>query len=284
MKKLFILGLCLLCFGLFAQNQNALLYKISGNGITKPSYIFGTIHLSCDVKLEEATLKALKETSQLYLELDMDDAELQTKMMQSVVMKNGAKISSLIPTDDFNILNKFTSSKLNIPAVALDSYKPFFIISMFSATLFDCAPKSIESELVKYAQSSNEPIYGLESVEEQMSLFDEIPYQLQAEELMRSVKSDFKEDKLEMDLLTKAYFLRDLNEMQRLISTSSSVIATKYYDLLVKNRNKNWLLQIERISKEKATFYGVGAAHLLGNDGIIHLLVRNGYQVEAVKN
>lgn len=284
MRNIFILALSLLSFSVFAQHENALLYKISGNGITKPSYIFGTMHLSCDVKLDEATRRALAETSQLYLELDMDDPELQTKMMQSMVMKDGAKISSMISTEDFKLLDKFTMSKLNVPAIALDTYKPFFIISMFSTTLFECTPQSLESELMKASQTQKEPIFGLETVEEQMSFFDEIPYQLQVEELMRSIKDNFRSDKVEMDLLTKSYFLKDLNEMQRLISNSKSVIATQYEDLLLTNRNKNWLPQIERISKEKPTFYGVGAAHLIGDQGIIQLLKRNGYNVQAIKN
>lgn len=284
MRDIFFLALGLLSFSVFAQNENALLYKISGNGITQPSYIFGTMHLSCDVKLDDATRRALQETSQLYLELDLDDPALQTKMMQSMLMKNGEKISAMISAQDLKLLNKFTLSKLNVSAQAVDSYKPFFLISMFATTLFDCTPQSLESELVKASQIQKEPIYGLESVEEQMSFFDQIPYQLQVEELMRSIKTEFKDDKTEMNMLTKAYFLKDLNEMQHLISNSKSKIATEYEDLLLTNRNKNWLSQIERISKEKATFYGVGAAHLLGDNGMIQLLKRKGYNVQAIKN
>ncbi len=78
-----------------------MLYKISGNGATQSPYIFGTIHLSCDAKLVQQTLKASNTTSQLYLELDLDDSEMQNKMMKSLEMNDNLKISSLISAEDY---------------------------------------------------------------------------------------------------------------------------------------------------------------------------------------
>ena len=89
MKKLLILSG--LFFGLFAQAQNekSLLWKISGNELKEPSYLYGTIHITCDATLDKPTLNALEKTSQLYLELDMDDTGLQMAMMQGMMMKDG---------------------------------------------------------------------------------------------------------------------------------------------------------------------------------------------------
>jgi len=97
MKKILFLVFGL--FSIFNQAQpleKVLLWKISGNGLTQPSYLFGTIHATCDATLDAATLKALEETKQLYLEIDMDDPMLQMQMMQGMMMKNGVTISSLV--------------------------------------------------------------------------------------------------------------------------------------------------------------------------------------------
>ena len=59
MKNLFVFVLILATLLTFAQNEHSLLYKISGKGISKPSYIFETIHIICDETLDDATLKAL---------------------------------------------------------------------------------------------------------------------------------------------------------------------------------------------------------------------------------
>ena len=283
MKNIFILALSLISFVSFAQNENALLYRVSGKGI-QPSYVFGTIHITCDAKLDGAVNKALDATAQLYLELDMDDAAMQTEMMQLMPMQNGTTISALLTNEDFKILDDYMQAKLNLSAKMIDTYKPFIISAMFLTTLLDCKPQSIESELMRISALQNEPVFGLETVKEQMSIFDKIPYQLQAEELIKSIKNDFKEDKKEINQMLKSYAMKDLNEMQRLTKETKSTMMTDYEDLLLTNRNKNWIPIIEKVSKEKPTFFGVGAAHLLGKEGVISLLRQNGYIVEAIAN
>ena len=281
-KILFTVALGMIAFGSFAQNENALLFKVSGNGITKPSYIFGTIHISCDVKFDAATTKALDETTQLYLELDIDDSELQNKIMKSLSMKNGVTISSLVSPEDYRLLDDYFLQKMNVPISAFNTYKPFFLSSMFLNTLLDCTPQSYENELVKVSAFQNEPVFGLETVEEQMDIFDQIPYQLQVEELITSVKNDFRDDKTELNILLKTYATKDLNELSKVSSTSKSTIMSDYEDLLLNNRNKKWLKLIQQITKNKPTFFAVGAAHLSGDEGLIHLLRRNGYLVEPL--
>jgi uncharacterized protein YbaP (TraB family) len=282
LKNLFIFALGLMSLTAFAQNENSLLYKISGNGITKPSYIFGTIHITCDATLDEATKKALDATTQMYLELDMDDPELQSKMMNSVSMKNGMTISSMISAEDYKILDDYLLQKMKVSAAVFNTYKPFILSSMFLSTLLDCSPESFESNLVKASISQKEPIFGLETVEYQMAIFDQIPYQLQAEELIRSIKNDFRDDKTELNLLLKTYAMKDLNEMSRLSSSSKSAIMSNYEDVLLNNRNSNWINTIKQVAKEHPTFFGVGAAHLVGEKGLVSLLRRDGYLVEAL--
>ncbi|CAM4153905.1 TraB/GumN family protein [Flavobacterium antarcticum] len=284
MKNLFILALSLLSIVAFGQNDNSLLYKISGNGIEKPSYVFGTIHISCNAKLDDEILNALDNTSQMYLELDMDDPEMQTNVMKSMSMKDGVTIKSLVSEEDYYMLDKYLMSKMRVSADLFNTYKPFLVSSMFLTTLLDCSPESFENELVKVSKAQKEPVYGLETVAEQMAIFDKIPYKVQARELINSVKNDFQEDKVELDELLHVYADKNLDEMERLSKKSKSAIMTDYEDLLLKNRNERWIPKIEKISKEKPTFYGVGAAHLIGEFGIINLLRKKGYKVEAIIN
>lgn len=282
MKNLYVLAVSFCSFFAFAQNQNALLYKISGNGATQPSYILGTIHLSCDAKLDKETQNALDATSQLYLELDMDDPEMQSKMMKSMPMRDNIKISSLLSAEDYTILDNYLKLKMNLSAAAFDNYKPFILSSLFLNTLLDCTPQSIENELLRYSTMQKELVFGLETVEEQMDIFDQIPYQLQAEELITSVKSDFKNDRQELNAMLNTYAKKDLDAMQEIIDNSSSKMNKEYQGLLLKDRNQNWISKIERIVRDKPTFFGVGAAHLLGEEGVIILLRNKGFIVEAL--
>ena len=263
--------------------EKSLLWKISGNGLKKPSYLFGTIHLTCDSSLDANTLNALEATEQLYLELDMDDKSIQMQMMKLMMMKDGAKLSTLLSPEDFKILDEFMKKNLNMSAKLFDSFKPFMISSMLFPKMLDCKSKSVESELMKITKEQNEEIFGLEIAEDQMKVFDEISYQDQAEELLKTVKDNLEKDKKEFNEMMAIYQNKDIEGMLKMMSDSDNKITSENQDILLNDRNKKWIPIMIKIIKDKPTFFGVGAGHLAGENGVIKLLRKKGYKVEAVK-
>ena len=263
--------------------EKSLLWKISGNGLKKPSYLFGTIHLTCDTSLDANTLNALETTEQLYLELDMDDKSIQMKLMKLMMMKDGAKLSTLLSPEDFKILDEFMKKNLNMSAKLFDSFKPFMISSMLFPKMLDCKSQSVESELMKITKEQNEEIFGLEKAEDQMKVFDEISYQDQAEELLKTVKDNLEKDKKEFQEMITIYQNKDIEGMLKMMSDSDNKITSENQDILLNNRNKNWIPIMVKIMKDKPTFFGVGAGHLAGEEGVIKLLRKKGYKVEAVQ-
>lgn len=263
--------------------EKSLLWKISGNGLKKPSYLFGTIHLTCDSSLDANTLNALKATEQLYLELDMDDKSIQMQMMKLMMMKDGAKLSTLLSPEDFKILDEFLKKNLNMSAKMFDSFKPFMISSMLFPKMLDCKSQSVESELMKVTKEQNEEIFGLEKAEDQMKVFDEISYQDQADELLKTVKDNLEKDKKEFIEMMTIYQNKDIEGMLKMMSDSDNKITSENQDILLNNRNKNWIPIMVKIMKDKPTFFGVGAGHLAGEEGVIKLLRKKGYKVEAIQ-
>lgn len=284
MKKIIIAAFCL--FSAFAANSQkldkGLLWKISGNGITKPSYIFGTIHITCDATLEPNVVKALNETKQLYLELDMDDPNMQTAMMATITMKDGKTLSSMLSADDFKTLDDFIKKQTGMPATAMNTFKPFIASSFLLPKMLDCPMQSYEGELVKATKAQNEEIFGLETVEYQMGVFDAIPYDVQLGELLKSAKDDMAGDKKEFADMMAIYKTKDLNALYMFMANSDNKMYSAYNDVLLNNRNKNWIPKIEQVAKATPTFFGVGAAHLAGENGVIMLLRKKGYKIEAV--
>lgn len=284
MKKVLLLVFGL--FSIFNQAQpleKALLWKISGNGLTQPSYLFGTIHATCDATLDAATLKALEETKQLYLEIDMDDPMLQMQMMQGMTMKNGVTISSLVSEQDFIIIDEFLQKNIGMSAKMINTFKPFMLSSMLLPKLMDCEFQSVEMELMKVTKAQNEEVYGLETISDQLQVFDKIPYQDQANELLKTAKSDLSKEKAEMKKVMEVYNTKDIEKMLVVMDESDNTISADNKDVLLVNRNRNWIPVIEKVIKSTPTFFGVGAAHLAGDDGVIKLLRKQGYKVEAVK-
>ncbi|MFN7045518.1 MAG: TraB/GumN family protein [Flavobacterium sp.] len=284
MKKIFITLLTLLTGFSFSQElEKSLLWKISGNGLKQPSYLYGTIHITCDASLDENTLNALDKTEQLYLELDMDDKSMQMQMMKYMMMKNGVKLSTLLSPEDFQIVDEFLKKNLKMSAKLFDSFKPFMISSMLFPKMLDCEHKSVESELMKITKEQNEEVFGLEKVEDQMKVFDAIPYQDQADELLKTVKGDLEKDKKELDEMMTIYQNKDIEGMLKIMTDSDNKITSENQDVLLNNRNKNWIPVMIKTMKDKPTFFGVGAGHLAGEEGIIKLLRKQGYKVEAVQ-
>ena len=263
--------------------EKSLLWKISGNGLKKPSYLFGTIHLTCDTSLDANTLNALETTEQLYLELDMDDKSIQMKLMKLMMMKDGAKLSTLLSPEDFKILDEFMKKNLNMSAKMFDSFKPFMISSMLFPKMLDCKSQSVESELMKITKEQNEEIFGLEKAEDQMKVFDEISYQDQADELLKTVKDNLEKDKKEFNEMMAIYQNKDIEGMLKMMSDSDNKITSENQDILLNDRNKKWIPIMIKIMKDKPTFFGVGAGHLAGEEGVIKLLRKKGYKVEAVQ-
>lgn len=282
----YVLLLFTLFISLFSNAQElekSLLWKISGNGLNKPSYLFGTIHLTCDTSLDANTLNALEATEQLYLELDMDDKSIQMQMMKLMMMKDGAKLSTLLSPEDFKILDEFMKKNLNMSVKLFDSFKPFMISSMLFPKMLDCKSQSVESELMKITKEQNEEIFGLEKAEDQMKVFDEISYQDQADELLKTVKDNLEKDKKEFQEMITIYQNKDIEGMLKMMNDSDNKITSENQDILLNDRNKNWIPIMVKTMKDKPTFFGVGAAHLAGENGVIKLLRKKGYKVEAVK-
>lgn len=286
MKKIFISLLTLLTSFSFSQKlENSLLWKISGNGLKSDSYLYGTIHITCDASLDENTIKALDKTQQLYLELDMDDKSMQMQMMKYMMMKDGTKLSTLLNEDDFRAVDDFLKKHMSMSAKMFDGFKPFIVSTMLYPSILECSIQNIERELIIINKNNNnKEVFGLETIKEQMEIFDQIPYEIQAEELVKMVKSDLKKDKEEIKKMIAIYKNKDIDAMQQIMDESENKITSENKKILIYDRNNKWIPTIIKIINEKPTFIAVGAGHLAGNEGIIKLLRRNGYRVEAVIN
>ena len=271
------------CFNQAQPLENALLWKISGKGLEHPSYLFGTIHATCDATLDGTTLKALEETKQLYLEVDMDDPMLQMQMMQGMAMNDGVTIASLVSEDEFVLLDEFLQQNIGMSAKMINTFKPFMLSSMLLPKLLDCEFQSIEMELMKVTKAQSEEVYGLETIGDQLQVFDKIPYKDQVEELLKTAKSDLSKEKEEMNKVMEVYKTKDIEKMLVVMDESDNKVSADNKDVLLVNRNRNWIPVIEKVIKSTPTFFGVGAAHLAGDDGVIKLLRKQGYKVEAVK-
>ncbi|KGO92463.1 TraB/GumN family protein [Flavobacterium subsaxonicum] len=263
--------------------DKGLLWKITGKGISKPSYLLGTLHATCNLVLDDNILTALDNTQQLYLELDMDDPNLQTHLMAGMKMKNDVKMSSLAKPEEYAKVDAFLKATLGYPVQAVDGFMPLLVTSMLIPKMVDCEIQSVEGDLIKYTQDQQEQIYGLETVEDQLAVFDAVPYTEQMAELVKTANDNMAASKLELQRIMTLYKEKDLNAIYNFTLQEGSPMFAKHIETFLNNRNKNWVPKIEAVAKAKPTLFALGAAHLPGENGVIMLLRKKGYKVEVVK-
>lgn len=270
-------------FSITAQElENSTLWKIEGNGLENPSYLFGTIHITCDATLEGDVKKALDETTQIVMELDMDDPSMQMKMMKSMYLKDGKTLKDFVTEEDYKSIDSLFINNMGMPVKMLENVKPFFLSSMFYPKMLDCPMQSFELELTKIAKEQEEEIYGLETIEEQIKVFDDIPLEDQYADLIRMAENNLKDDKDIFAKMLKVYKEENITALLDMMDDDKNKTVSNHQDKLLNERNENWISKIGKYAKDQPTFFGVGAGHLAGDNGVINLLRDAGYTVTAI--
>jgi uncharacterized protein len=269
--------------------ENSLLWKVSGNGLEKPTYLFGTMHMLCkeDAFLGENLVGAIKSADKVYFELDMDNLFDMLGAMSKLKMKNDTTLSDLMTKDEYEKVKKYFKEKSTmLPFSVLETYKPFVASSMLMETTIVCDEQvAMEQLIMEEAKKHNKTIEGLETTAYQMGIFDSIPYKEQAKELVKMVAEDGKEsagDK-EFKEMMKAYKEQDLKKLADMINSEEAGMM-KYQDVLLNNRNRNWVEKLKKLMPGKSLVVAVGAGHLPGDKGVINLLRKAGYTVVPVEN
>lgn len=300
MKKL-ISALLLLIVAMGANAQ--LLWKISGNGLQQPSYIIGTYHLA-PVSFTDS-IKGLKEameqTSQVYGEIvmtDMTSPENMAKMQAAMMLPDGQTLDKLFTADEMTRINAMLKNILGVdmtnPMVAqqLGKLSPQALQTQLSLLLylknhsgFNPA-ETFDGYFQKEAAAKGKTVGGLETVDFQINtLFKSTTMERQKELLLCMADNlEFTEEQTEN--VVKAFFSQDLDGIEKAMDAKMNNTCDgtpEEKDILIYNRNAEWIKQMPEIMKQKPTFFAVGAGHLPGEKGVLTLLKKAGYTVEGVK-
>ena len=158
--------------------------------------------------------------------------------------------------------------------------KPFTLTSMVTMGFLPCdEPFSPESFFASKATEGNKEIIALETAKFQFGLFDEIPRDIQIQEIIRTLKDNT--GKTELEQMMKIYLSGDLEGLY--VFMKSNAMMEQFQTQLLDERNEAWIPQLETLFKSGSTFVAVGAGHLAGEKGVLSLLKEKGYQVEGIR-
>lgn len=289
MRRLFaIIAFVLLA----AQSANAqLLWKISGRGIEKPSYILGTHHAVpftyCDSI--PGLMKAFEEVDYVIGEFDMvkmgEMTQVQMQNMQKMMMMPAdTTLLSLFNVEEKELLNAYLKETVGAELQMFSAMKPMTImITVQNRILMDIIPDiapmtGMDKYMQTLAVSKGKNVGGLETMEYQMNLLYGNSLEEQADALLEMARGGNSKEL--MTELTAVYKSQDLDALWDVFKEQM----TGYeYDALVSVRNQNWKKQIVELLPAQSSLFVVGSGHLPGEKGIINLLREAGFKVKPVK-
>ncbi len=282
----------------YTEWSDALLWKVTRDDITvEPSYVFGTIHMIDKEKFfyPNGTLEALGSSQEVLFEIDMDamsNVANQMSMIGKIMMKDGVTLKDLLSDEDYTMVAAFFDKK-GLPMMFANKIKPMFLSSMTemdmgSMDMFgggggESDVKSYEMEMYAYAEEKGIEVGGLETMDYQIGIFDSIPYEAQAKMLVEAVEQSGSADADRMmDDLIRTYLSQDIDGLVQAFSDDDEF--AEFESILLNDRNHNWIPIIKEKFAVQPTFVAVGAGHLAGPEGVLHLLRRQGYTITPISS
>lgn len=264
-----------------SNKENSLLWEVSGNGLSKPSYITGTFHILCskDFEIKPKVLKALESSENLVMEINYTDpAEM---MSLQKMFKADKKISDQLSPEEAKELNTILGN-YGTDLKSIDSSSPQALYALLSTKAIPCPQTEVklyEMELLQKAMKDKKSIKGLEKVEDQMKSINEA-YDLKS--IIAQLKMD-KEYQILFRQMIEAFKNENAESLYSLFKDERFMNAQQEKAMLT-NRNQNWVKVMPDIMKKESSFFAVGGSHLMGKNGIIPLLRAKGYTVRPVSS
>ena len=272
---------------LHAQPTRNFIWKVSAPG--GALYLVGSVHLLTKdyYPLSPALETAFKDSNLLVEEADLGEMEApasQFKLLSRGLLPGDQSLDRVVSPATYALVAKRISD-LGMPIEPLKRFKPW----MLALTLvqlewqkagFD-ASLGLDKHFYDRAKIDGRAVQGLETVDYQLSLFDGMTMQEQDRLLAESLK-DLDKERASALRLTDAWKAGDATAVERIVLDDVKDDPLMYQRLLV-NRNRNWLPQLDALlTRNGRAFVVVGAAHLVGPDGLLAMLKAKGYKVDQL--
>ncbi len=271
-----------------STGMNSVLWEVSSD-TSKTAYLFGTMHLmSEDSFFFPDTLSTLLSNSEV-LVMELNNEIFDPSIMDIMLLDDGVLFDFFSEEQRDSILD-FATEKLSLPADAFEAsfskFKPVVVSQLFamlSNVNEDTTAQEVKShevELNLLAKIDSIPLIGLETAREQITLFDELPVEVQSNMVMEQVRG--VDNMGEFGSLIDLYLSQNVDSMYYFIHNSDSYFAD-YEEEFLSKRNRNWVPKITTILSNQNAFIAVGAGHLGGPNGLITLLRQKGYTVKPIR-
>lgn len=294
MKRLSLI-IAVLAVALASQAQ--LLWKVSGNGLGRPSYIFGTHHMAPSTMIDQIPgINAAIDGCDIVVgEIEKDSLmskEAQMKMANAMIAPTDSTLDMLYTPTEYAVIEKVFDKyfgAMGVKLAQMKTLKPNAISTQLQAMQavkyfpnFD-ANNLIDIAVQDRANKAGRPSASLESLQEQIDLLFNAPLTEQAKNLLEACRQDafFQE---QSSALAEAYMHQDLDKLMAVMTDATmGGESEEAMEVLIYSRNRSWAEKLVKIMPERTCLVCVGAGHLPGPQGLLQLLRDKGYTVEPMR-
>jgi uncharacterized protein len=283
-------GLALCCLALcFAARADGALHPLwELHGKHNTVYLLGSIHVlrPGDYPLPQVILDAYGSANSLLMEIDLeniDAAQIQTELLAGATLPAGKSLRRVLGARRYAHADALARA-LGVDLSALDAYAPWFVAEAISeqqlAALGFQAESGVEMYFVERARNDGKSVAGLETVRDQLALFQSMTLDAQAEYLVSSLEEAHELPQQAQEMVL-AWQRGDAAWFETEIKQEFGRDPALYRTMLT-GRNRKWLPRIEALLNEDRNYLIiVGTGHLVGRDGVVDLLKKDG--IEAIQ-
>ena len=283
MKRFFFLVFFTFSFLLSAQiEKKSLFWEIRNPSNNQISYLFGTMHIMDEESffLPKKLLLLLAKSEALCMEINsLNNAELSPNKL---ILEKGS-FQDIFSEKELDTIHQWASEYLLMNVKQFDENfkqaKPFLVLQFILQNSLPENTKSQESELENKAKLKDIELLGLETIDQQLKLFDDLTSFEQKNMILDALRNQDKA-KNEFNELQKLYLLQNLDSLYSFIQKDNSLPNSR---LFLEERNIRWISLMKNMMSKQKVFFAVGAAHLAGPEGLIELLIKEGYELNAIK-
>jgi len=279
-----------------------LMYKVSGNGLEKPSYVVGTYRLAPQAmgQLITGMTEALNATDQVYGEINTDyfTADNSQAAKTAGSMQNGKTIQQLLSASELARFNAFLMKtqgqdlRNRVLAAKVENRTPGALAKDMAQWLYLANNRGIfdpmsqvDSYFIRLAKKNNMPVYGLETVDEYIkATFQSGSEARQKERMMCLIDhQDFYQQK--MSNILNGYMSQNMSAIETAVADrlGGSCDATPEETAELNARIAAWAQKMPDIMSKTPTLFTIDVQHMVGEQGLLQLLRNAGYEVEAMK-
>lgn len=269
------------------DKDHQLLWEISGNGLEKPSYLYGTMHLADKRVFEFSDSVLLKLEAADAFAMEALPEDIMSYMFENILVfdsENEQKWKDLIGEERYSRIDKWLQSKANLSLSDVNTDYPWMLTSFAeSATPNENEDTFLDAHLYQIAKLQSKKLLGLEEMKDYNELYEGESVDEQIGLLERVINSKNSDKKMEQqtEKLVDIYRRGNLAEIDAYIQKYGEEEAF-FMKKMLDDRNGNMANRIEEYAKEQSTFVALGAAHIAGKNSVIDLLKEKGYTLRSV--